>query len=227
MQRALRKGIHPRSLAAREAILNAALALFARDGFSGARMDEIAQAAGYNKALLFHYFGDKLGLYRALMERTKTRLFERFEGVLAEGLPDGAPVTAERLTHVLSTVMTVLFDAYIERPEIARIMAWEAAEGWQTFSACAPAMSAPWQHVVAQALEEAKANGIVRPDVDPYFLFTTVMSLPLIHLVSLPRYAAIFPEHDFQSPAAVAQARDQITRILLGGILLPPEGGKK
>ena len=39
--------------AAREAILNAAQEIFARDGFSGARVDDIAHHAGYNKALTF------------------------------------------------------------------------------------------------------------------------------------------------------------------------------
>ena len=38
---------------AREALLDAAQEIFARDGFSGARVDDIAQRAGYNKALAF------------------------------------------------------------------------------------------------------------------------------------------------------------------------------
>ena len=80
MQRTLqRTGRERDAEAAREAILNAAQEIFARDGFSGARVDDIAHTAGYNKALIFHYFGDKLGLYRAMMSRTKQRLFARFE----------------------------------------------------------------------------------------------------------------------------------------------------
>ena len=56
---------------ARAAILRAAEEAFTRDGFSGARVDDIALAAGYNKALIFHYFDGKLGLYRALVARIK------------------------------------------------------------------------------------------------------------------------------------------------------------
>lgn len=225
MERALRKGAHPRSQAAREAILDAALKLFARDGFSGARMEEIAQAAGCNKALLFHYFGDKLGLYHALMARTKAALFEQFGAALAEAFSTEEPVTGPRLAKLLTTVVATLFDVYLRQPEIARVMAWEAAEGWQTFSACAPARSEPWPRQVAQAIEVAKRNGVVRPDIDPYILFTTVMSLPLIHLISLPRYTAMFPERDFQSHTSIAHARDQITRMLTDGILMPSEEG--
>jgi predicted helicase len=52
-------------------------------------------------------------------------------------------------------------------------------------------------------------------------LLTTLISLPLIHLISLPRFAAMFPEADFSSPAAVAHAREQITDVVLRGILTP------
>ncbi len=37
-------------------------------------MDRIAAAAGVNKQLLFHYFGSKAGLYRAVSESVATRL---------------------------------------------------------------------------------------------------------------------------------------------------------
>src|SRR5579884_3889875 len=124
---------------AREAILAAAEEVFARRGFSGARVDEIAQVAGYNKALLFHYFTDKLGLYRALMTRTKSAIFERLrehlDRLLAEG--DGA-VTAARIRDFAADSIGWLFDYYVEHPRVARILAWEAAEGWQTFATCMP-----------------------------------------------------------------------------------------
>ena len=53
----------------REAILNAAEEIFAQHGFDGARIDAIAETAGYNKSLIFQYFDDKLGLYAAVVRR--------------------------------------------------------------------------------------------------------------------------------------------------------------
>ena len=53
----------------RDAILNAAEEVFAQHGFDGARIDAIAATAGYNKSLIFQYFGDKLGLYAAVVRR--------------------------------------------------------------------------------------------------------------------------------------------------------------
>ena len=51
----------------RRAILAAALREFARVGPAGARVDRIAAEAGVNKRMLYHYFGNKAGLYQALL----------------------------------------------------------------------------------------------------------------------------------------------------------------
>lgn len=53
----------------RERILAAAFKEFAAHGFAGARVDRIARRAGINKRMLYHYFGDKEGLFREVLRR--------------------------------------------------------------------------------------------------------------------------------------------------------------
>src|SRR5439155_3632295 len=53
----------------RERILAAAFKEFAAQGFAGARVDRIARRAGINKRMLYHYFGDKEGLFREVLRR--------------------------------------------------------------------------------------------------------------------------------------------------------------
>src|SRR6266849_5989322 len=72
----------------REAILNAAEVVFAEHGFDGARIDAIAAQAGYNKSLIFQYFGDKLGLYAAVIGRADKDISELEARVLAPLLED-------------------------------------------------------------------------------------------------------------------------------------------
>src|SRR5580692_3648685 len=50
-------------------ILSAALKEFAAKGFAGARVDVIARRADINKRMLYHYFGDKEGLFKAVLRR--------------------------------------------------------------------------------------------------------------------------------------------------------------
>src|SRR6266581_1310982 len=52
-----------------ERILAAALKEFSAKGFAGARVDEIARRAAINKRMLYHYFGDKKGLFREVLRR--------------------------------------------------------------------------------------------------------------------------------------------------------------
>src|ERR1700677_679194 len=53
----------------RERILSAALKEFAAKGFAGARVDAIARRANINKRMLYHYFGDKEELFKAVLRR--------------------------------------------------------------------------------------------------------------------------------------------------------------
>ena len=53
----------------RERILSAALREFAGKGFAGARVDAIARRAAINKRMLYHYFGNKEKLFRAVLRQ--------------------------------------------------------------------------------------------------------------------------------------------------------------
>jgi AcrR family transcriptional regulator len=61
----------------RELILDAALEVFARRGFNGSSIDEIAQAASVSKALIYEHFPSKRDLHVSLLERHVQEIFER------------------------------------------------------------------------------------------------------------------------------------------------------
>src|SRR3954454_6746245 len=59
----------------RGTILDAALAVFSRRGYNGASIDEIAQAAGISKALIYEHFPSKKDLHVSLLERHVQEIF--------------------------------------------------------------------------------------------------------------------------------------------------------
>jgi AcrR family transcriptional regulator len=61
----------------RSAILDAALEVFSRRGYNGASIDEIAQAAGISKALIYEHFPSKKDLHVSLLERHTQQIFVR------------------------------------------------------------------------------------------------------------------------------------------------------
>jgi len=65
-------------------ILERAAEVFADKGFDGARVDELARAAGVNKATLYYQIGDKEALYHAVLERAFRRTADEVAAALQE-----------------------------------------------------------------------------------------------------------------------------------------------
>ena len=53
----------------REAMLDAALEVFSRDGYDGGNIDEIARVAGVAKPTVYSHFGDKAALFEETLRR--------------------------------------------------------------------------------------------------------------------------------------------------------------
>jgi AcrR family transcriptional regulator len=210
---------------ARAAILSAAEKIFARDGFDGARVDAIAEASGYNKALIFHYFGDKLGLYREIvcMSRDEAEV-QRTQMSLAAAGDQDTPMSAEHVRSFIETFVHWHFDHLVSHPHLRRIMAWEAAEGWGTLIEAkrgSEQVCPLWVGPIAEFIRRAQTAGLIREEVDPYMAMAHVKSMVLIHLLSLPNYEAIFGGVDFSSPQALAHAREQLTSFAIHALMTP------
>jgi AcrR family transcriptional regulator len=78
--------------ARREQILDVALEVFGRAGFHGASMNDVAEAAGVTKPVLYQHFDSKRELYRALLEEVGNRLLSAIAKATADA-PDGRSQT--------------------------------------------------------------------------------------------------------------------------------------
>jgi AcrR family transcriptional regulator len=97
----------------REKILDVAEALFARRGYAGVGLREVADGVGLGKSSLFHHFRGKGQLYFEVLARVLGRIRDRLAPVLASG---GDP--AERLLRWVDA----LVDALAEHPSSARLL---------------------------------------------------------------------------------------------------------
>ncbi|MBI1815939.1 MAG: TetR/AcrR family transcriptional regulator [Deltaproteobacteria bacterium] len=97
----------------RDKILEAAEHLFARRGFAGVGLSEVAEAAGLSKSSLFHHFKSKVDLYAAVVGRILDHIDLRMTRALAAG---GDPLT--RIDRWLDT----LVDFLGESPSHARLL---------------------------------------------------------------------------------------------------------
>lgn len=136
----------------RERIEAAALAAFSEMGFEAASTRLIASRAGVNPQLITYHFETKLGLWKAVADRTfeqlAARLGERMRGL--EGVADD-----ERTRLMLREYIRYA----AEHPEIARFMAHEGARTGPRLSWLVERHVRPIFESMQQGIREAQARG--------------------------------------------------------------------
>jgi TetR/AcrR family transcriptional regulator len=209
---------------AKTAILNAAEVAFAESGFAGARIDAIAEAAGYNKSLIFHYFDDKLGLYTAVLKRADDQgaamQGEIFESLLAD--PKIA-TDATAFRAFMDAAIRTFFDYFISNPRILRIVVWEEAAGWTTLAKISTVFDTRDVERFSQLLTEAQRAGLIRPEMSPSLVLIVAENICRTYVTSLPLFQMVGmsdPDVDVSSPETIARARDQIVSFILHGMLV-------
>lgn len=89
----------------REHLLEAAAIVFARDGFHGATLDDVAATAGFTKGAVYSNFKSKDDLFLALFDDRIERQF----AVTTEVLESGPPERAEQFSRIRELLYSVLF----------------------------------------------------------------------------------------------------------------------
>jgi len=206
----------------REAILTAAEAVFAEHGFDGARIDAIADVSGYNKTLIFRYFGDKLGLYAEVLKRVDRGINE-LQARLAPVLEDETIISdAQRFRNFLEIGVGALFDYLLEHPRFMRMLTWEMAEGWQTYAKITELLKIDDIDQFETLFQPMQSAGLLRSGFNPILQLTMIMQICQSYLASLPLYQMILPGEDFSSAAALARAREYIVDFVVHGIVVDP-----
>jgi TetR/AcrR family transcriptional regulator len=202
----------PRDAAAsRETLLDAAQTAFAEAGFSGARIDDIAKASGYNKSLIFQYFGDKAGLYQAVVRRLRENSDAASASALDEVVGQSTSLDRPQLEELLRASVAWSFAHLVEEPEYLKLFAWEMAEGWKAFRAIEIVeQSNQWGIAV---LRDAQARNVMRTDVSAEFVVSQLTTMPFMALASAPRFAHLYPTMD--EAETIAFLRDQTTKQVL------------
>lgn len=83
----------------RARILEAALTAFSEQGLAGARTEQIASAAGVNKALIYYYFRSKDELYDAVLNAAAQQVVDSSMATLNAGLSAGERLVQFALNH--------------------------------------------------------------------------------------------------------------------------------
>ncbi len=194
-----------------ERIFEAALHVFARKGKDGARMQEIADAAGINKAMLHYYFRSKDKLYEAVF----AFVFRHFMDTLGAPIRDTAT-----FEETLRTFIDGYIDAVKDNLDVVRLMVNENLSGGAVMGTglkqAMHAMELAPPRLFVEKLSAAIADGEVRP-VDPKQTLLSVISCCLFFFINLPTVRIMNPEaQDLE--AFIEQRKAHIFDLIYTGL---------
>jgi AcrR family transcriptional regulator len=194
--------------ATRQRILDAGEREFAARGFAGARLREIAGSAGVQSALIHHYFTDKHGLYRAVLDRALLPSSTESWSLLEAGLD---------LHALLGGFIEVLLRFYAKHHNLLAILRHEALSGSSVLEELTRERTLPIVEAVTALLvetQQAAALGLVAfPFVEEGLLRVMLPSVAVRDEEGLQRrreaivkmlVAAIRPEVPLAAPAPPA-----------------------
>ncbi len=162
----------------RRALLEASRQLFLARGFAGVSIREIASAAGATPAMIRYYFGDKLGLYRAMLDEATGP----FREVLQE-MQKQASVTEADIARLMHLYMRLL----ARNPWLPSLIVQEVlAEGGRFRDQFIEHFAGRMAPVLMQVLEREQSAGRLRNDFDPRLATVSLISLCVFPFVSLP-----------------------------------------
>lgn len=197
----------------RARILDAATREFARLGLGGARVDRIAERAGANKRMLYYYFGDKEGLFRAVLEHTyeRIRLAEQALHLLDVPPRDGVLLLVE-----------FTWRYYLAHPEFLTLLNSENLHRARHLrrSRGIRATNSPVIATLAEILRRGEADGTIRGGVDPLQLYISIAGLCYFFLSNNHTLSAVF-DRNLAAPAA-REERLAHMREMVAGYLAPP-----
>jgi AcrR family transcriptional regulator len=159
----------------REQLIETAMNLFARNGFSGTTTREIAKAAGVNEAIIFRFFPHKDDLYAAILERKSS---EARTDALVEDL-QAAATTGDDL-RVIRTLVEHIVDHQRRDPEFLRLMLHSALEGHSFAREYRERHFAPLHRFLIDYVESRQREGQFRAG-DPHALVRAILAVPVHH----------------------------------------------
>ena len=140
----------------RRRLLEAAVRVFARAGYHGSRVGDIAEEAGVAHGLLYHYFSSKEEVLRTIFRENWGELLERFRAV------EGSDEPAD---EKLEGIAKILLRTWRNDPDLVTVMVREVARSrhlQEEVGAVREAFA-----IVQRIVEQGQDEGLFRSELDP------------------------------------------------------------
>jgi len=209
------------AVATKQRILDGGEREFAARGFAGARLREIAESAGVQPALIHHYFTDKHGLYRAVLDRALLPSSTESWTLLESGLD---------VAGLLGGFIEVLLRFYAKHHNLLAILRHEALSGSSALEELTRERTLPIVEAITALLAEKQRVGEIRADIPPVDIIAMGMGMVVFPFVEEGLVRVMLPSLQERDEEALLRRKRSIVAVLLAGLRLetpPPARAKK
>jgi len=194
-------------------ILRAATAVFARCGLGGARVQEIADLAGCNKALIFYYFSSKENLYREVLRKSFGTLIDRLR---RQALSGESP--RESLEHCIATYI----DYLTANPAVPRLVILEVMSGMPYLGPLMNELISKQPENVPELLLDTIREGVKSGqfrEIDPGQTIISLVAMIVFPFIAWPLIQNLRPEMKTDRHEFWKTRKEHVTDLFLNGLL--------
>jgi AcrR family transcriptional regulator len=196
-----------KSLSTEEKILEAAKTVFHRKGFEGARMQEIADEAGINKALLHYYFRTKENLFDAVFRSAFGEIFSKLFTTIESEVP-----LDEKITNLVGAYIGFLQkNSYIPGFILAE-MNQNPQKIIEVFKS-APVPPARLFERMSKAVQDESLGKSDFRDV-----FINLLALCIFPIVARPMLQQIFEFSDKEYDQFIEKRKKEVPKFIMNAI---------
>lgn len=190
-------------------ILEAAKIVFLERGLDGARMQDIADKAGINKALLHYYFRSKDKLFDVIFYEAAARFLPQLGELFASELP---------LFEKIEKFVHTYIDLLQTNPHLPLFVLNEMQkkDGNEFFSKLWQGKK-PAVHILAKQIDEAAKAGLIRP-IKPVHLLLNIISMSIFPFVARPIVKMVWGVDDPQFKTLMEERKKVVVQFILDSI---------
>lgn len=192
-----------------EKILAAARKVFTTRGMSGARMQDIADEAGINKAMLHYYFRDKDKLFEVIFLEEANKFFPRINFIFESEAP---------LFEKIELFVNAYIDEMVKNPYLPWFIMNEVNRDAEQFFAKVWNMTKqPRPLKFLEQMEKEVKKGTIKR-VHPLHLLLNILSMTIFPFIARPMIVKNLQVSSKQFDEIIEQRRKEIPRFIIDAI---------
>jgi AcrR family transcriptional regulator len=187
----------------RRAILDAAVKVFARQGFHACRVSDIGDEAGVAYGLLYHYFPSKDEVLNTLFLERWGVMLEMIRAVDAEPIP---------VREKLAAIASFIVDSYRHDPDVMKVIIVEVTRAANSFGQTHLGQIREAYRLIGEIVVKAQREGVFKADIDAEFAAMTFYGA--IEQVLTGWIFGLLPQGDVE----FEQAKDFVVETICAGL---------